>query len=102
MPHRGPRFAWCSSAPWRPDGGARRVGGRAARMVEVGTKDVTEREAVAECAIWMTPEACAHLVAGTPKGNPIEAARGAGRMGGKRTPDPLPVCHPIAVTGSGE
>jgi len=73
---------------------------RAARMVEVGTKDVTEREAVAECAIWMTPEACAHLVAGTPKGNPIEAARVAGLMGVKRTPDLLPFCHPIAVTGS--
>ena len=42
----------------------------------------------------------ARLVAGTPKGNPIEAARVAGVMGVKRTPDLLPFCHPIAVTGA--
>ena len=38
-----------------------------ARMVEVGTKEVTDREAEAECVITMTPEACAQLVAGTPR-----------------------------------
>lgn len=73
---------------------------RAARIVEVGGKDVTDREAVAECIVTMTPEACAHLIAGTPKGNPLEAARVAGVMGVKRTPDLLPFCHPIAVTGA--
>jgi cyclic pyranopterin phosphate synthase len=72
----------------------------AARMVEVGAKAVTDREATAECTIHMTPEACARLVAGTPKGNPIEAARVAGLFGIKRTPDLLPFCHPIAVTGA--
>jgi cyclic pyranopterin phosphate synthase len=61
---------------------------------------VTEREAVAECVVSLTPEACAQLVAGTPKGNPLEAARIAGIMGVKRTPDLLPFCHPIAVTGA--
>ncbi|MGZ8606299.1 MAG: cyclic pyranopterin monophosphate synthase MoaC [Actinomycetota bacterium] len=71
-----------------------------ARIVEVGGKDVTEREAVAECVISMTPEAVATLVAGTAKGNPLEAARIAGVMGVKRTPDLLPFCHPIAVTGA--
>ena len=71
-----------------------------ARIVEVGGKEVTDREAVAECVITMTPEACAQLVAGTPKGNPLEAARVAGVMGVKRTPDLLPFCHPIAVTGA--
>ena len=71
-----------------------------ARIVEVGGKEVTDREAVAECVITMTPEACAHLMAGTPKGNPLEAARVAGLMGVKRTPDLLPFCHPIAVTGA--
>ena len=71
-----------------------------ARIVEVGRKQITEREAAAECVVSMTPEACAHLVAGTPKGNPIEAARIAGLMGVKRTPDLLPFCHPIAVTGA--
>jgi cyclic pyranopterin phosphate synthase len=48
----------------------------------------------------MTPDACARLVAGTSKGNPIEAARIAGVFGVKRTPDLLPFCHPIAVTGA--
>jgi cyclic pyranopterin monophosphate synthase len=72
----------------------------AARIVEVGDKQVTEREATAECVLTTTPEACAHLVAGTRKGKPIEAARVAGLMGVKRTPDLLPYCHPIAVTGA--
>ncbi len=76
------------------------AGGEAARIVEVGGKEITDREATAECAIAMSPEACAQLVAGTPKGNPIEAARVAGIMAVKRTPDLLPFCHPIAVTGA--
>jgi cyclic pyranopterin monophosphate synthase len=76
----------------RPEGSA--------RMVEVGAKEITDRVAEAECFVTMTPEACAHLVAGTPKGDPIEAARIAGLMGVKRTPDLLPFCHPIAVTGA--
>lgn len=74
--------------------------GDPARIVEVGSKEITDREAVAECVVSMTPEACAQLVAGTPKGNPLEAARIAGVMGVKRTPDLLPFCHPIAVTGA--
>ena len=73
---------------------------RAARIVEVGGKEATERVAVAECVVTMTADACAALVAGTPKGNPIEAARIAGLMGVKRTPHLLPFCHPIAVTGA--
>jgi cyclic pyranopterin phosphate synthase len=72
----------------------------AARMIEVGQKQITEREAEAECIVTTTAEACARLVAGTPKGDPIEAARIAGLMGVKRTPDLLPFCHPIAVTGA--
>lgn len=71
-----------------------------ARMVEVGNKASTEREATAECLITMTPEACAAVVAGTPKGDPLEAAKVAGLMGAKRTPDLLPFCHPIALTGA--
>jgi cyclic pyranopterin phosphate synthase len=73
---------------------------RAARIVDVGAKEVTERQAVGECIVRMSGEACAQLVAGTPKGNPIEAARVAGIRGVKRTPDLLPFCHPIAVTGA--
>jgi cyclic pyranopterin phosphate synthase len=72
----------------------------AARMVDVGAKDVTERQAVAEGTIAMTPDACRRLIEGTPKGNPLEAARVAGLMAVKRTPDLLPFCHPIAITGA--
>src|SRR5437762_796950 len=69
-------------------------------MVEVGSKDVTERRAMAECTITMTPDACATVVAGTPKGNPLEAAKVAGLLAAKRTPELLPFCHPIAITGA--
>ena len=69
-------------------------------MIEVGAKDISHREAVAECTVRLTPEACAALVAGTPKGDPLEAAKVAGLLGAKRTPDLLPFCHPIAITGA--
>ncbi len=71
-----------------------------ARMVEVGEKDVTERSATAECVVVTTPEAVAALVAGTRKGQPLEAAKAAGLLAAKRTPDLLPYCHPIAITGA--
>jgi cyclic pyranopterin monophosphate synthase len=71
-----------------------------ARIVEVGDKAVTERDAVAESTITMTPGACVRLVEGTAKGNVLEAARVAGLMAVKRTPDLLPFCHPVAVTGA--
>ncbi len=71
-----------------------------ARIVEVGAKEVTEREAIAECVVSMTPQAVAALEAGTRKGDPLEAARIAGVMGVKRTPDLLPFCHPVAITGA--
>jgi cyclic pyranopterin monophosphate synthase len=73
---------------------------RPARIVEVGEKAVTRREATAECVLTTTPDAVAALIAGTRKGDPLEAARIAGVMGVKRTPDLLPFCHPIAVTGA--
>jgi cyclic pyranopterin phosphate synthase len=72
----------------------------ASRMVEVGEKDVTAREATSECTIRMSPEACAELVKGTPKGHPLEAAKVAGLLAAKRTPDLLPFCHPIAISGA--
>ena len=71
-----------------------------ARIVDVGDKDRTERRAVAEATITMTPDACAQVVRGTSKGNALEAARIAALQGVKRTPDLLPFCHPIAVTGA--
>jgi cyclic pyranopterin phosphate synthase len=69
-------------------------------MVEVGAKDVTDRVAVAECVFIAEEETIDRLVAGTPKGDPMEAARIAGLMAVKRTPDLLPFCHPVAVTGA--
>ncbi|MGH2725245.1 MAG: cyclic pyranopterin monophosphate synthase MoaC [Actinomycetota bacterium] len=76
------------------------AGQDAARIVEVGGKEATAREAVAEATVEMSSEACRRLLAGTPKGNPLEAARIAGIMAVKRTPDLLPFCHPVAVTGA--
>src|SRR6266540_5965458 len=72
----------------------------ASKMVEVGAKEVTAREATSECTIHMTPAACAELVKGTTKGNPLEAAKVAGLLAAKRTPDLLPFCHPVALTGA--
>ena len=72
----------------------------ASRIVDVGAKPETDREAIAEAFVTMTSEACAALVAGTPKGDPLEAARIAGVMATKRTPDLLPFCHPVRVTGA--
>jgi len=70
------------------------------RIVEVGAKAETAREAAAEGWLLTTPEAVANLVAGTKKGAPIETAKIAAITGVKRTPDLLPHCHPIRVTGA--
>jgi cyclic pyranopterin phosphate synthase len=70
------------------------------RIVEVGAKDETAREATAECWLTTTSEAVAHLVSGTKKGAPLETAKVAGMIGVKKTPDLLPHCHPIRVTGA--
>jgi cyclic pyranopterin phosphate synthase len=74
--------------------------GNVSRIVDVGDKDRTERHAVAEAAIVMTPDACAQVVAGTSKGNALEAARIAALQGLKRTPELLPFCHPVVVVGA--
>jgi cyclic pyranopterin monophosphate synthase len=69
-------------------------------MVDVGGKDVTDREAVASCRVVLEGGTVRRLMDRTPKGDPIEAARVAGVMAVKRTPDLLPFCHPVAVTGA--
>jgi cyclic pyranopterin monophosphate synthase len=69
------------------------------RIVEVGAKPETAREAAAEGWLVTTADAVAQLVAGTKKGSPIETAKVAAIGGVKRTPDLLPHCHPIRVTG---
>ncbi|MGE5225394.1 MAG: cyclic pyranopterin monophosphate synthase MoaC [Planctomycetaceae bacterium] len=70
------------------------------RIVEVGAKAETVREATAEAWLVTTVEAVANLVAGTKKGSPLESAKLAGVIGVKRTPDLLPHCHPVRVTGA--
>ncbi len=70
------------------------------RIVEVGDKRETHREAVAEALLVTTSEGVAHLTRGTKKGSPIETAKVAGMMGVKRTPDLLPHCHPLRITGA--
>ena len=70
------------------------------RIVEVGAKPETDREAVAESWLVTTAEAVKHLVAGTKKGMPLETAKVAGVIGVKETPRLLPHCHPIRVTGA--
>jgi cyclic pyranopterin phosphate synthase len=71
-----------------------------ARIVEVGAKQETAREATAEATLHTTSDAVEQLMVGTKKGDPLEAAKVAGVMGVKRTPDLLPFCHPIRVTGA--
>jgi len=69
-----------------------------ARMVDVSGKDVTTREARAAGRVLLSPEAVAALRAGAvPKGDALAVARIAGIMGAKKTPDLVPLCHPIAL-----
>ena len=69
-----------------------------ARMVDVSGKDVTSRRAVAEGRIVMSPQTLERIVAGgTEKGDPIRIAELAGVMGGKKTSDLIPLCHPLPL-----
>lgn len=71
----------------------------AARMVDVSDKPVTDREATAEAIIVLSPEAFTAAKSGNaPKGDVLATARVAGIMAAKRTPDLIPLCHPIAVS----
>ncbi|GLZ01484.1 cyclic pyranopterin monophosphate synthase MoaC [Actinoplanes sp. NBRC 103695] len=72
----------------------------AARMVDVSAKSVSSRRAVAAGRLVTTPEVVSLLRGdGLPKGDALAVARIAGIMGAKRTPDLVPLCHPIALTG---
>src|SRR5438876_7332633 len=67
-------------------------------MVDVSAKDVSVRRAVAAGAVHTTPAVIELLRAGAlPKGDALAVARIAGIMGAKRTPDLVPLCHPIAL-----
>jgi cyclic pyranopterin phosphate synthase len=70
-----------------------------ARMVDVGEKPETERIAVAKGEIHMRPETLRLIVEkGLPKGDVLAVAQVAGIMAAKRTPDLIPLCHPIPLT----
>ena len=72
----------------------------AARMVDVSEKAVTARTAVATGVVRTTAEVVGLLrTDGLPKGDALATARIAGIMAAKRTPDLVPLCHPIALTG---
>jgi len=68
-------------------------------MVDVSDKEVTERTATAKASVIMQPETLAKIRdGGVKKGDVLSVARLAGIMGAKRTPDLIPLCHPLALT----
>jgi len=72
----------------------------AARMVDVSEKDETRREAVATGRVLVSAVVVGLLRGeGVPKGDALGVARVAGIMAAKRTPDLVPLCHPLAISG---
>jgi cyclic pyranopterin phosphate synthase len=68
-------------------------------MVDVGAKEATERRAVAEAIVSMSPETAARVAAGdAPKGDVISTARIAGIQAAKRTAELIPLCHPLPLS----
>ncbi len=71
-----------------------------ARMVDVGAKDVTAREARAEGEVHMRPETVAIIREGrAAKGDVLAVAQVAGIMGAKATSTVIPLCHPLPLSG---
>lgn len=69
-----------------------------ARMVDVGEKTASRRTAVAEGRVYMQPETFERIMGRTVyKGNVLETARIAGIMAAKKTPDLIPLCHPLDI-----
>jgi len=72
----------------------------AARMVDISGKDVTARSATARGSVEVSAEVLRLLRGdGVPKGDALGVARVAGIMATKRTPDLIPLCHPLAISG---
>ena len=70
-----------------------------ARMVDVSAKPATAREAVARAQVRARAATLRHITAGrVPKGDVLAAARLAGIMAAKRTPELIPLCHPLLLT----
>jgi cyclic pyranopterin phosphate synthase len=71
-----------------------------ARMVDVSAKAVTARTARAAATVRLSPDCVAALREGSvPKGDALAVARIAGIQGAKKTPDLIPLCHPLALSG---
>ncbi len=69
-----------------------------ARMVDVTPKDPTHRRATARCKVFMLPDTTAKVASNAiTKGDVLGAARIAGIQAAKRTPDLIPLCHPLLV-----
>jgi cyclic pyranopterin monophosphate synthase len=69
------------------------------RMIDVGSKPVTRRRAVARADVRLPPAVRERVAAGTlPKGDVLAVARVAGIMAAKRTPDIVPLCHPLPLS----
>jgi len=67
-------------------------------MVDVSDKEVTDRVATARGAVLMAPETMRLIQAGgVKKGDVLSVARLAGIMGAKKTPELIPLCHPLAL-----
>ncbi|WP_171166784.1 cyclic pyranopterin monophosphate synthase MoaC [Streptomyces sp. I05A-00742] len=72
----------------------------AARMVDISAKEVTARTARATGRVLVSPRVVELLRGeGLPKGDALATARIAGIMGAKRTPEIIPLCHPLALSG---
>ena len=70
-----------------------------ARMVDVSGKASTERIASAQAKVWLEPETLEKIQHGKiAKGDVLAVAQVAGVMGAKKTPDLIPMCHPMALT----
>ena len=68
-------------------------------MVDVAAKPVTQREAVAECSVRMAAQTIAAVRdSELAKGDALAVARVAGIMAAKRTPDLIPLCHPLPIS----
>ena len=70
-------------------------------MVDISRKEITERVAVASCDVLVRAETMALILKGNiKKGDVLSVARLAGILGAKKTPDLIPLCHPLALSSA--
>ena len=70
-------------------------------MVDVSCKEITERIATASCDVKVSPATMALIIEGSiKKGDVLSVARLAGILGAKKTPELIPLCHPLALSSA--